>query len=270
MYFLTSSDHDISDDNEEEWRTEDLDHLLFSTRHNLGSEFNHKSLENVDYLLHKLKLLNSTPHEDAMNEIAPFHQGDNSDHQYITKILLASGLLKDLDCVLTTAQLHPSGHLINPKLFHVLEQTEESTWLTCKGPQENIAKIKVEQKIHRKVVFDTVNEILAHKLALEGSLMQERNLSGQQLLKELYAEVDHLRPESDSFLGTEDDELVKIIKGDLKHEVEDWVEHRGELPALVLDIERLIFKDLVTEAISREAAWFQDRPRRHPSKLFTN
>ncbi|XP_019185875.1 PREDICTED: protein LONGIFOLIA 1-like isoform X2 [Ipomoea nil] len=260
----------FGDANEEEWHTEGLDHLPFSTRHNLSSEFNHKSLENVDHLLHKLRLLNSTPREGAMNEIALFCQGDNSDHWYITKILLASGLLKDLDCVSTTAQLHPSGYLINPKLFHVLEQTEESTWLTCKGPQENTAKIKFEEKIHRKVVFDTVNEILAHKLALEGSLMQERNFSGQQLLKELYAEVDHLRPESDNFLGTADDELIKIIKGDLKHELEDWVEHRGELPALVLDIERLIFKDLITEVISREVAWLQDRPRRHSMQLFMN
>nr|GMC67362.1 protein LONGIFOLIA 1-like [Ipomoea batatas] len=267
---IAFGDHDISDANEEEWHTEDLDHLPFSTRHNLSSGFNHKSLENVDHLLHKLRLLNSAPREGAMNEIAPFCQGDNSDHRYITKILLASGLLKDLDCVSTTAQLHPSGHLINPKLFHVLEQTEESTWLTCEGPQENIAKIKFEEKIHRKVVFDTVNEILAHKLALEGSLMQERNFSGQQLLKELYAEVDHLRPESDSFLGNEDDELGKIIKGDLKHELEDWVEHRGELPALALDIERLIFKDLITEVISKEVVWLQDRPRRHSMQLFTN
>lgn len=269
MHFLTLSDHDISDANEEEWHTEDLDHLPFGTRPDLSSGFNHKSLENIDHLLHKLRLLNSTPCEGAMNEIAPFCQGDNSDHRYITKILLASGLLKDLDCVSTTAQLHPSGHLINPKLFHVLEQTEESTWQTCKGPQENIAEIKFEEKIHRKVVFDTVNEILAHKLAL-GPLMQERNFSGQQLLKELYAEVDHLRPESDSFLGTEDDELGKIIKGDLKHELEDWVEHRGELPALALDIERLIFKDLITEVISKEVAWLQDRPRRHSMQLFTN
>ncbi|CAH9118753.1 unnamed protein product [Cuscuta epithymum] len=247
---IAFEEHGVMNVGKAERNTKELENLSCSTTNNLVSEGNLKHM-----------LLNSAPWEDHISELSPFYQNDTSDHQYITKILLASSLFKDLDAVSTTAQLHPSGHLINPMLFHVLEQAEKRSLPTCRGPPKKLARMQYEQKTCRKLVFDTVNEILVDKLAFEYSVMQGRSFSGQKILKELYAEMDHLRPESDYSLDTQDDELVEIIKGDLKNELEDWVKHRGELPSLVLDIERLIFKDLLTEEIGI--------PRRHPRRLFT-
>ncbi|VFQ79568.1 unnamed protein product [Cuscuta campestris] len=266
---LAFGDHDVTNAYGAEWNAEELGNLPFSTEQNLGSAHNHKNAENIDSLFHKCMPLKSVLCEDDMNEIAQFYQSHTSDHQYITKILLASGIFKDLESVSTTAHLHPSSHLINPMLFHVLEQAEESSWPTYKGPPKIFFKVQLEQKIHRKNVFDTVNEILLRKLALEHTVMHGRNLSGYKILKELYAEMGHLRPESDCSQYTQDDELDRITKTDLKHEWEDWVEHHGELPSLVLDIERLIFKDLLTEVIGRGNALVHDRPRRHPRRLFS-
>lgn len=266
---LAFGDHDVTNAYGAEWNAEELGNLPFSTEQNLGSAHNHKNAENIDSLFHKCMPLKSVLCEDDMNEIAQFYQSHTSDHQYITKILLASGIFKDLESVSTTAHLHPSSHLINPMLFHVLEQAEESSWPTYKGPPKIFFKVQLEQKIHRKNVFDTVNEILLRKLALEHTVMHGRNLSGYKILKELYAEMGHLRPESDCSQYTQDDELDRITKTDLKHEWEDWVEHHGELPSLVLDIERLIFKDLLTEVIGRGNASVHDRPRRHPRRLFS-
>ncbi|XP_019157011.1 PREDICTED: protein LONGIFOLIA 1-like isoform X2 [Ipomoea nil] len=232
------------DANEAEWHTDDLD---CSTRI-LGSEYN---------LVHKFSILNTDPdHEDSINQIAWKCQSDNFDHHYINKVVLASNILKDLGCVSTTEL-----HLINPELFHVLEQTEGPT---DKNP------LQFDQKMHRKLIFDTVNEILAHKLHLKGSLIPRRRcLSGEQLLKELYAEIDYLQPKSNSCrLGIEDDdELVSILTADMKHEsADDWGGDDSEIPALALSIERLIFKDLVTEVIRGDG---EERSRGHCRQLFT-
>nr|GMD58755.1 protein LONGIFOLIA 1-like [Ipomoea batatas] len=262
-------DYDAADDNEVEWHTQDLDHLPVSTRQNLGSEFNHKKFETIEPPVHKLSLLNSTPHEDTVNQIEFFCQSDNPDHQYVNKILLASGLLRDVDHASTATCLHPTGHLLNPMLFDVLEQTEESTRLANEGSTKEIFQLKFDQRTHRKIVFDTVNEIIVHKLSTEGLLMRGRRcLSGHQFLKEVHTQMKYLQPKSDSSLDSEEDELDSILNVDMKHELEDWVESRCKIPALVLDIERLIFKDLITEVISDEAAGLQDRSRGHCRQLF--
>jgi len=267
--FPSFTDYDAADDNEVEWHTQDLDHLPVSTIQNLGSEFNHKKFETIEPPVHKLSLLNSTPHEDTVNQIEFFCQSDNPDHQYVNKILLASGLLRDVDRASIATCLHPTGHLLNPMLFDVLEQTEESTRLANEGSTKEIFQLKFDQRTHRKIVFDTVNEIIVHILSPEGLLMRGRRcLSGHQFLKEVHTEMKYLQPKSDSSLDSEEDELDSILNVDMKHELEDWVESRCEIPALVLDIERLIFKDLITEVISDEAAGLQDRSRGHCRQLF--
>ncbi|XP_031095795.1 protein LONGIFOLIA 1-like [Ipomoea triloba] len=232
-------DYEPADANETEWH-------LDCTRI-LGSEYN---------LVHKLSILNTDPdpdHEHSINQIASLCPSENFDHHYINKVILASGILKDLGCVSTT-ELHPSGNLINPELFHVLEQTERPT---DKNP------LQFDQKIHRKLIFDTVNEILSHKkLHLKGS--KRRCLSGQQLLKELYAEIEYLQPKPNSRLGIEDDEIVSILTADMKHE---WGGDDSEIPALALSIERLIFKDLITEVIRGDG---EERSRGHCRQLFTH
>ncbi|TMW80830.1 hypothetical protein EJD97_014648, partial [Solanum chilense] len=69
---------------------------------------------------------------------------------------------------------------------------------------------------------------------------------------------------------SEEDDLISILNADLRHQSEDWTNGDSEIPSLILDVERLIYKDLITEIISDEAREQQIRTRRHCRQLFTN
>lgn len=172
------------------------------------------------------------------------------DHRYINKILLTSGLLKDSSFVSATDQLH---HLINPDMFDVLEQTEEI--------REAIAEKNAgNNRVQRKIVFDMVDEILVHKIT------SGRLFTAGRMLKEVHLEMERVCRIPDSNVD-EEDEMVKVLSSDMMHESEDWVRYSGEVPALVLDIERLVFKDLINELITGEVT---DLSKRHCRKLFSN
>ncbi|CAN8234877.1 unnamed protein product [Cochlearia groenlandica] len=137
------------------------------TTTSFSPEINRKKLQNVEHLVQKLKRLNSNHDEASQDYIGSLCENadPNTDHRYISEILLASGLLlRDLASGLTTFQLHPSGHPINPELFFVLEQTKGNSATHLLHREESTALNK--EKLNRKLVFDTVNEILVEKLAL--------------------------------------------------------------------------------------------------------
>ncbi|GFY86930.1 hypothetical protein Acr_05g0005690 [Actinidia rufa] len=131
---------------------------------------------------------------------------------------------------------------------------------------EKIGQSKFNEKIHRKMTFDTVNEILARKLTSAGFLepwilpnkLRARSLTGRKLLKELSLEVDHLQANSDGSLHGKD----------LMLETPNWADAHSEIPGIVLDIERLIFKDLISEVVSSEGAGLPDRSAKHYRRLF--
>ncbi|KAL3526600.1 hypothetical protein ACH5RR_011256 [Cinchona calisaya] len=235
----------------QDYETANLDEAEW---HYLDDEFNQKKLENVKHLVHKLILLSTIPNEASTYQIASLCKTPSPDHKYITKILLASGLLKDISHVSTAIQLHSSGHLINPDLFHVLEQTEQNTMSANEElKKQSVVPLKYDQKIHRKVLFDTVNEILLLKLAPEGPFMQrKRARTGQELLRDLYSEVDSLQAKTDCSLD-DIDGFISILNADMMQQPDNWEDYQSKIPAVVLDIERLIFKDLITEVITAES-----------------
>ncbi|CAK9185998.1 unnamed protein product [Ilex paraguariensis] len=260
-------DDETSNSDEAEWHPEDLSH---SRTPNLISEFSNKKFENIKHLVHKFRQLDSTSDEATADHIASPLESKNPDHRYITEILLASGLLKYLGSCLTAIQLQPSGHVLNPNLFHVIEQSRQSTELGNKNHNGKIAQSKTKEKTKRKQIFDVVNEILFRKLAFERSYkLGGKSLSGQKLLEELCSEICHLQANPDCGLDEEDDGLTSILSADMKHQSEDWTDHHGEIPGLVLDIERLIFKDLISEIVSGEAADLQYQSRKHCRQLFS-
>ncbi|MCD7458938.1 hypothetical protein HAX54_039661 [Datura stramonium] len=130
-----------------------------------------------------------------MDQLGSLSQNHNPDHRYITKILLASGLLKDVDSVSTAIQLQSSGHMIDPRLFHILEQTEG---VLC-------------QKM------DTGRD----------------RLSAQQLQKELKSDIDKLNDKKVS-MDSEEDELISILNADLRYQSDDWTNGESEIPSLIL------------------------------------
>ncbi|KAJ8567138.1 hypothetical protein K7X08_019346 [Anisodus acutangulus] len=255
----------VEDAADELWYLDYQDHSPYSTRIETTS---HKKLEYIKDLVHQLRLLDSN-HEANTDQLGSLNQNHNPDHRYITKILLASGLLNDMDSVSTAIQLQSSGHMIDPKLFHILEMTEERV-MPANGYNKMSARIEFNQKMRRKNVFDTVDEILAHKLASESCLLQGRDrLSAQQLQKELKSDIDQLNAKKVS-MDSEEDELISILNEDMRHQSEDWINGQSEVSSLILDVERLIYKDLITEIISDEAREQQIRTTRHCRQLFTN
>lgn len=259
----------VEDAADELWYLDYQDDSPYNTRMDLGTEATtQKKLERIKDLVNQLRLLDSS-YEMSTDQFGSLSQNHNPDHRYITKILLASGLLKDVDSVSMAIQLQSSGHLIDQKLFHILEQTEERV-MPATGHSKTSARIEFNQKMHRKNVFDTVDEILSCKLASESCLLQGRDhLSAQQLQKELQSDIDQLNAKKVG-MDSEEDDLISILNADLRHQSEDWTNGDSEIPSLILDVERLIYKDLITEVISDEAREQQLRTRRHCRQLFTN
>lgn len=194
-------------------------------------------------------------------------EGKNPDHNYILEILSASGILRDLDHSLTHLQIHPSGHLIDPKLFFLLEENKTS-------PQDSSGGHNT-RKVQRRLIFDAVNELLFCKLVLDGSLKRWSSSNNkatmkyrsERLFRDLCSEIDQLQ-NTWSSVNEDEDVLRSIQWQDLKKEPVSWTDHEQEMSGLVLDVERLIFKDLITEIVSREGDDLQSRNGRLCRQLF--
>lgn len=228
-------------------------------------DFNRKKLQNIENLVQKLRRLNSSHDEARTDYIASLCENTNPDHRYVSEILLASGLLlKDLGSSLTDFQFHPSGYPINPELFLVLEQTKASTSSKEECGIKMTTQLTTNEKFHRKLIFDAVNEILARKLASVGPhsepcwrplKLARKALNAQNLLKELCSEIEGLQAKNPKCSSDEEDDRWKtILRKDVLHQSESWIDFDAEISGAVLDIERLVFKDLVNEIVLGESA----------------
>ncbi|XP_010417009.2 PREDICTED: protein LONGIFOLIA 2 isoform X2 [Camelina sativa] len=185
-----------------------------------------------------------------------FKSGDN---EYILEILLASGLLRDLEYSMISFQLHQARLPINPGLFFILEQNKASNVTLpdskYRGRGFRHEQTNATEKIRRKLVFDTVNEILAQRFTAEGCTKprltsnplkkMEKISKEEKLLQTLCSEIDRLQQNNSKCLLEDDEE--DIIWEDLQIQGMNLKEFEGETPGIVLDIERMIFRDLVNE-----------------------
>ncbi|KAJ7978753.1 Protein LONGIFOLIA [Quillaja saponaria] len=260
-------------------QTEDLwypgDSLLSnSTGSGFTSEINRKKLQSIDHLVQKLRQLNSNHDEARTDYIASLCENTNPDHRYVSEILLASGLLlRDLSSDLQTFQLHSSGHPINPELFFVLEQIKASSLLRkeeCLPVRVSHSNLGLE-KVHRKLLFDAVNEVLGGKLALVGTSpgpwlklnrLAKKTLGAQKLLKELCFEIEQIQTKKSECSLEDDDSLKGILREDVMYHSGSWTDFCDDIPGVVLDVERLIFKDLIGEVMTGEAACLGAKPGR--------
>lgn len=248
----TAFQDDVSRLVEAEWHLEDMKPLRECTR----SDMLNRKLESMKHRIRELSLLSNEPNVPFMNHNEVACDSHDPDHRYINKVLLTSGLLKDLSFISATDSHVSSYHLINPDMFHVIEQTED-----CHG---EIAG----KKLQRKIIFDMVNEILIRKINSGRFSVGKKATSPQALLKEIYLEMDRARLVSDCSLDDGEDEITRILTADMKYQSEDWGNYKGEKPPLVLDVERLIFKDLINDVIIGEAMEARDRTKRHQRQLF--
>lgn len=239
--------------------------LSNNTMPSLGAEIDHKRLES---LIQNHRCMSRT-HEDPIT--GPLCDSTNPDHMYISDILLASGILGYLESAWTTSELNTSDHLINPNLFLALEDIRTNTMPSDLQP-------KPDEKIQRKQVFEVVNEFLVHKLVVGDSLKQwfppnklaDGKPRSQQLLKELCSEVDQLqRTNLNGSLDDEDESLRNILLEDFTDKAKNWTECDSEIPSVVLDVERLIFKDLINEIVSDDSVGLHGWSGGHCRQLFS-
>ncbi|TQD83282.1 hypothetical protein C1H46_031139 [Malus baccata] len=137
---------------------------------------------------------------------------------------------------------------------------------------------KPDEKLQRKLVFEVINEFLVQKLVVEDSLKQwfpphklaDWKPRSQQLLKELCSEVDQLqRKNLNGSLDDEDESLRNILLEDFTDQAKNWTECDSEIPGVVLDVERLIFKDLINEIVSGDSVSLHGWSSGHYRQLFS-
>ncbi|KAJ4954981.1 hypothetical protein NE237_011764 [Protea cynaroides] len=107
-----------------------------------------------------------------------------------------------------------------------------------------------EPMLHRKVVFDTIREILDRKMQLPPwkTISEVNWMNGKPSLKQIWSEFRRVRERDTA------EELFEVICGVLRKDmardaINGWEDCHMEISETVLDIERSIFKDLVAETI---------------------
>ncbi|CAA7387891.1 unnamed protein product [Spirodela intermedia] len=236
-----------------------------------------KKFESVENLLQKLRKLGCDGDGD---HLASLCEKRTPDQRYVSEVLLASGLLlKDLAggggggaaAAPPTVQLHPSGFPVNPDLFLVLEQ-RRSGFLPAQGR----SKPDLE-KIRRRLLFDAINEVLLQKVdpppppPLRRRILAGRTIAGgvppgKRLLRELCSEIERL----EAYGGCAAAGVEAILREDAARQWRWWLAAGEELPAVVLDIERSIFKNLVGEVIAGESFPPANPTLRRRRRLFSH
>lgn len=113
------------------------------------------------------------------------------------------------------------------------------------------------ERLHQELMFDVVKEILARNLesmSKHGPRLnvfpRPKKLGRQNLLTELCSEIKQVLAEKPLSANLEDDDLA--FREDLLRRSDWWEDFGIELPGLVLEIERSIFKDLIDEIVTSE------------------
>jgi hypothetical protein len=154
---------------------------------------------------------------------------DDSDLMYISDILRASNYLPE-----------------DSDIFLLLEKQQY-----LKG--KDTSKVSTLQ---RKLVFDTITEILNRRRHLPPwkAISLTNPESGPISLQQIWSEFQRIRERDAS------DDLFEVICGVLRKDlagdtINGWGDCPIEMSEAVLDIERLVFKDLIGETIRDLAAF---------------
>ena len=165
-------------------------------------------------------------------------KSDYCDFIYISDILRASNYLPD-----------------DSDVFLLLEKQQY-----LKG--KDTSKVS---RLQRKLIFDTINEILSQKRQLPPWKLISCTSSGsaQASLQQIWSEFQKIRERDSS------DDLFEVICGVLRRDlardaINGWGDSPIEMSEAVLDIERLIFKDLIGETI-RDLAAFAGKSNKIPA-----
>ncbi|KAJ7540320.1 hypothetical protein O6H91_10G009100 [Diphasiastrum complanatum] len=170
---------------------------------------------------------------------------------YVHKVLMASGFADDVEK--STEQCFSTKKPVSSDLFFVLEDSNSQIGIKPEDEAsfKNLSRIHRLALIYRKMLFDCVSDILDSRFGIYGKPqnwpnlfipLQPQKLSGQEIAYLVFSELQDLRNHPYADVG---DMLYSMIENDLKKK-DHW---QSETWDIVVDIERLIFKQLVEEAI---------------------
>lgn len=253
FFKFIATDEALNTYDSSEENSEDLPLSSNTAKVNFSNGVSHTDLETQNLV----QILQQIDYNDE--RFTHFRVDKDPYHKYISEILLASGLL---GCPSSSQAFHSSSYPINPKLFIELEQIKANMMcFNIEHNAEKIAGLNSPQKMQRKLIFDFVNDILAQKLMESSTLWCQpkrplgRKLGGQLLLNELCIEIDKLQQRNRNInLANEDENLTSLLWEEFMQCPATYANSYSELPNVVLDIERLIFKDLITEVVRSELA----------------
>ncbi|XWS36353.1 hypothetical protein CRYUN_Cryun20dG0077900 [Craigia yunnanensis] len=164
--------------------------------------------------------------------------------------------LDDGDFIYISDILGASNYLLDDSDFFLLLEKQQY----LKG--KDTSKVS---RLQRKLIFDTINEILNRKRQLQPWKLISCTNSGaeQTSLQQIWSEFQKIRERDSS------DDLFEIICGLLRKDlagdaINGWGDCPIEMSEAVLDIERLIFKDLIGETI-RDLAAFAGKSNKIPA-----
>ncbi|KAA8550813.1 hypothetical protein F0562_002497 [Nyssa sinensis] len=166
----------------------------------------------------------TSPVQSNLEEIS-----DDYDFIYISEILRASNYLPE-----------------DSDIFLLLEKQQY-----LKGKDTSIVST-----LQRKLIFDTISEILNRNKQLPPwkAFSRSNSGTGKPSLEQIWSEFQRIRKRD----TTEDlvEEICGVLRKDLAGDtINGWGDQPVEISDSVLDIERLIFKDLVVETIQDLAAF---------------
>ncbi|KAA0057409.1 protein LONGIFOLIA 1 [Cucumis melo var. makuwa] len=156
---------------------------------------------------------------------------DDGDFVYVMDVLRASRCLQDDDS----------------DIFLLLEEQQY-----LKG--KDVSKVP---RLQRRLIFDTITEILDRNRQLPPwkSNAQPESMTEPTSVQEIWSEFQRMRDRENNTSGDLFEVICSVLKKDLTRDAPSgWRDWPVETSQAVLDIERLIFKDLIGETIRDLAA----------------
>lgn len=221
---------------------------------------NNRIPENSEILLEKKSQLSSVEQRESAcaNHSNRLHEPKDQNHIYIGEIVQASGFqLQDF-------RFHDSNHVINPNLFLLIEKRKTKSIASPESNSDHFQKSKAKrERLWRKVLFDTVDEVLVQKLGLRKSNHPHPKSiiksSSCNLPQDLWLEIKKLQADDECMQQArksnydDSDNILKIILSqDVMYRSKEWIGFESEVSVLVHDIESVIFQNLIDEIISSE------------------
>ncbi|CAL1383090.1 unnamed protein product [Linum trigynum] len=170
----------------------------------------------------------------------------------------AAGEPEDCEFTYVSDVLRASSYL--PEDSDVFLLLEKQQYLRGKDTSKS-------SRLQRRLIFDTINEILEKKRqlppwkAVASSTSSSAKSQQAASLNQIWSEFQRMQARESSPSSAED--LFEVICGVLRKDlagdaVNGWADSPVEMSEAVLDMERLIFKDLIGETI-RDVAAFAGR-----------